>query len=258
LVPNWSQFRALRFNPIWYRALTLSASSSTPAGSRQHMFTPASRNTSPSLESSTARAIAIARTHSATSENASSRASGSMRSSKHIDHLVEDLAKRHLHRSRHVGRQGHHRTQPVTIVEMLARQMGVDNHSRKYLLSSANTQRRDGWCQEIPMMETTRHGVRAHGNILAQAMSGSGIEVMVRCRRRIRDTGAPRPYVGAPEPWPAVAGRRERSAQSDRSRAAERFGIAQSRIYDATSALRAHRLSRSNKCRPQGWPRELR
>jgi hypothetical protein len=34
------------------------------------------------------------------------------------------------------------------------------------------------------------HGVRAHGNILAQAMSGSGIEVMMRCRRRIRDTGA--------------------------------------------------------------------
>jgi hypothetical protein len=56
-------------------------------------------------------------------------------------------------------------------------------------LSSANTQRRDDWYQEIFMVETTQHGVRAHGNILAQAMSGSAIEVMMRCRRRIRDTG---------------------------------------------------------------------
>ena len=47
----------------------------------------------------------------------------------------------------------------------------------------------DGRCQEILMVETTQHGVRAHGNILAQAMSESGIEVMMRCRRRIRDTG---------------------------------------------------------------------
>jgi hypothetical protein len=56
-------------------------------------------------------------------------------------------------------------------------------------VSSANTQRRDDWCQEILMVETTQYGVRAHGNILAQAMSGSGIEVVMRCRRRIRDTG---------------------------------------------------------------------
>jgi hypothetical protein len=47
-------------------------------------------------------------------------------------------------------------------------------------LSSANTQRRDDWYQEILMVETTQHGVRAHGNILAQAMSGSGIEVVMR------------------------------------------------------------------------------
>ncbi len=53
-------------------------------------------------------------------------------------------------------------------------------------LSSANTQRRDGWCQEILMVETTQYGVRPHGNILAQAMSGSGIEVVMSCRRRIR------------------------------------------------------------------------
>jgi hypothetical protein len=47
----------------------------------------------------------------------------------------------------------------------------------------------DGRCQEILMVETTQHGVRAHGNILAQAMPGSGIEVHVRCGRRIRETG---------------------------------------------------------------------
>ncbi len=41
------------------------------------------------------------------------------------------------------------------------------------------------------MVETTEHGVRAHGNILAKAMSGSGIEDVMRCRRRIRDTYAP-------------------------------------------------------------------
>ena len=34
-----------------------------------------------------------------------------------------------------------------------------------------------------------QHFVRAHGNILAQAMAASGIEVMMLCRRRIRDTG---------------------------------------------------------------------
>jgi hypothetical protein len=39
-------------------------------------------------------------------------------------------------------------------------------------LSPANTQQRDGWCQEILVVETTEDGVRAHGNILAQAMSG--------------------------------------------------------------------------------------
>jgi hypothetical protein len=43
-------------------------------------------------------------------------------------------------------------------------------------LSSANTQRSGGWYQEILMVQTSQHGVRAHGNILAQAMSGSGIE----------------------------------------------------------------------------------
>jgi hypothetical protein len=56
-------------------------------------------------------------------------------------------------------------------------------------LSSANSQRRDDWCQEIFMVETTQHGISAHGNILPQAMSGSGIEVVMRCPRRIRDTG---------------------------------------------------------------------
>jgi hypothetical protein len=68
------------------------------------------------------------------------------------------------------------------LVEMMA-ERGIA------VVSSANTQRRDGWCQEILMVETTQHGVRAHGNIPAQAMSGSAIEVMMRCRRRIRDTG---------------------------------------------------------------------
>src|ERR1700733_6065655 len=56
-------------------------------------------------------------------------------------------------------------------------------------LSSANTQRCDGWCQEILVVETTQHGIRAYGKTLAQAMSGSGTEDAMRCRGRIRDTG---------------------------------------------------------------------
>jgi hypothetical protein len=36
------------------------------------------------------------------------------------------------------------------------------------------SQRRDGWCQEILVVETTQHGVRAHGTILAQAMEANG------------------------------------------------------------------------------------
>jgi hypothetical protein len=77
-----------------------------------------------------------------------------------------------------------------------------------------------------------------------------------RAAMRVRTailTGGP---IDAAEPrsrpqLPTAAGRQTRSARSDRSTAAERFGIAQSRIYDATSALRGHRPSRSNKCGPQ-------
>ena len=56
-------------------------------------------------------------------------------------------------------------------------------------LSSAETQRCDGWCQEILVVETTQHGVRAHGKTLAQAMSGSETGDAMRCRGGIRDTG---------------------------------------------------------------------
>jgi hypothetical protein len=38
------------------------------------------------------------------------------------------------------------------------------------------------------MVETAQHCVRAHGNILTQAMSGYGIDAVMRCRRRIGDT----------------------------------------------------------------------